>query len=183
MVMEHLEGLNILNDCRENTKLLRKLPEYLQSRWTRRVANENVYPSFSQFAFFVTKEADIVCNPVLCKSRPDNSEGKKRYTTEEHNKGKYFPHRALASQTVAQKVELLCEGCNRPNHTLERCWSFISKSSDEKRELILKKGICFSGLKKGHKLCIVQLNSFVESVNNNIQHACMKTWIFGSWLE
>ena len=134
MAMEHLEGLNILNDCRENTKLLRKLPEYLQSRWARRG-----YPSFSQFAFLVTNEADIVCNHVLCKLRPDNSEGKKRYKTEEHNKGKHFQHRGFASQTVAPKVELLCKCCNRPNHTLERCWSFNSKSSDEKRELILLK--------------------------------------------
>ena len=31
LAMEHLEGLNILNDCRENTKLQRKLSEYLQS--------------------------------------------------------------------------------------------------------------------------------------------------------
>ena len=64
------------------------------------------------------KEADIVCNHVLYNLRSDNSERKKRYTTD-NNKGKHFQHRALASQTVAQKVELLCEGCNRPNHTLE----------------------------------------------------------------
>ena len=120
-----------------------------------------------------------MCNPVLCKLRSDNSEGKKRYKTD-NNKGKHFQHRALASQTVAQKVELLCEGCNRPNHTLERCWNFSSKSSDEKRELIRTKGICFSCLKNVIYPGIVQLNLFVQSVNNNIQPACMKTYV-GIW--
>ena len=58
-----------------------KLPEYLQSRWVRIVANEKGYPSFSQFALFVTNEADIVCNPVLCTAKLVCSKCKHQHPT------------------------------------------------------------------------------------------------------
>ena len=87
----------------------------------------------------------IVCATLSCVCYDPIIQ--KRYKTDNDN-GKHFQHRTFASQTVAQKVELLCEGCNRPNHTLERCKNFNSKSSDEKREIILKNGICLSCLKR-----------------------------------
>ena len=60
MVMDHVKGLDILNDCRENKQLLEKLPDWLLQRWTRFVADhQGAYPPFERFADFITKEADI----------------------------------------------------------------------------------------------------------------------------
>ncbi|KAM3872149.1 dynein regulatory complex subunit 4-like [Diretmus argenteus] len=66
--MPHVKGLQILNDCEENQKMLVKLPEWITSRWNRHVTEKldqaKDYPSFKEFASFISKEARIACNPV-----------------------------------------------------------------------------------------------------------------------
>ena len=49
--MSQIEGLEVLNDCNENQKMLAKLPDWLSSRWNRKVMEEHSrrFPSFSQF--------------------------------------------------------------------------------------------------------------------------------------
>ncbi|XP_052388504.1 uncharacterized protein LOC127934956 [Carassius gibelio] len=79
--MPHIKGLQVLNDCEENQKILVKLPNWVTSRWNRYVTKQldqdKDYPSFSEFASFVSKEARIACNPVsslyalkICEEKP-----------------------------------------------------------------------------------------------------------------
>jgi hypothetical protein len=46
-----MDGLEIIYDCNENQKMLAKLPDWLSSRWNRKVMEEHSrrFPSFSQF--------------------------------------------------------------------------------------------------------------------------------------
>lgn len=64
----HVKGLEILSDCEENQRLLQKIPEWLATRWNRKVTvtlmEGNDFPSFKDFAEFVALEAEIACNPV-----------------------------------------------------------------------------------------------------------------------
>ncbi len=66
--MPHVKGLAILDDCEENHKLLKKLPDWITRRWSRvvteRLDESGEYPSFSCFTRFIQKEARIACNPV-----------------------------------------------------------------------------------------------------------------------
>lgn len=66
--MPHIKGLQVLNDCEENQKMLIKLPEWVTSRWNHYVTEQldkgMDYPSFHEFASFISKEARIACNPV-----------------------------------------------------------------------------------------------------------------------
>ena len=63
-----MKGLEILNDNRENHKLLKKLPDWVVSRWSRIASTsrkvDGVYISFKQFAEFINEEASIACDPV-----------------------------------------------------------------------------------------------------------------------
>nr|XP_046179278.1 uncharacterized protein LOC124010653 [Oncorhynchus gorbuscha] len=67
--MSQNKGLEVLNDCNENQKILAKLPDWLTSRWNRKVTaileETEIFPSFSQFVKFLTREAKIACNPTL----------------------------------------------------------------------------------------------------------------------
>ncbi len=49
--MSQIKGLEVLNDCNENQKILAKLPDWLTSRWNRTVMEEeeqsHKFPSFS----------------------------------------------------------------------------------------------------------------------------------------
>lgn len=66
--MPHVKGLAILNDCGENHKLLKKLPDWIVRKWSRIVVEEldksGEYPAFKHFTEFVLKEACIACNPI-----------------------------------------------------------------------------------------------------------------------
>ena len=63
------QGLEILNDNRENHKLLQKLPNWVVNSWSQTVSaswkSKGMYPSFRQFAEFITEEASITCDPVI----------------------------------------------------------------------------------------------------------------------
>ena len=66
--MEHVKGLQVLNDCEENKKLVKKLPEHVSERWNRIVTKKlkkmEDYPDFKEFALFLAEEAEVACNPV-----------------------------------------------------------------------------------------------------------------------
>ena len=70
--MNSVQGLYILNDYTENQKLLAKLPDWLISRWNRKVnahlKETKVYPDFKMFVSFISEEANLGCNPISCSA-------------------------------------------------------------------------------------------------------------------
>ena len=66
--MVSTQCLGVLNDERENHKMLKKFPEWLITRWGRIAANwreqHHTYPPVYEFAKFVEKEATIACDPI-----------------------------------------------------------------------------------------------------------------------
>ena len=152
MATEHISGLNILNDCRENRKMLTKLPKWLIRRWRRIVSKyTHSYPSFSEFCLFVNKEADIICNPILCSLQE---------TEDERIKPAKKIHVQRTFTTGSQEDRENCYLCKKYHHALEDCRVFKNKSFEERREFIITNGICFSCLKKGHisKQCLQRLS-------------------------
>lgn len=65
--MPHVKGLVILDNCKENQKLVSKLPDWAITRWSRIVAESldslTEYPTFKRFVAFVEKEARAACHP------------------------------------------------------------------------------------------------------------------------
>lgn len=58
--MPHIKGLQVLNDCEENQRMLAKLPNWVTNRYvTEQLDQDKDYPSFSEFDSFVSKEAHI----------------------------------------------------------------------------------------------------------------------------
>lgn len=68
IAMQSIGNLCVPNDDRENQKLLRKLPDWVVSRWGRLVAKykqeTSKLPLFEKFADFVSEEAKIACDSV-----------------------------------------------------------------------------------------------------------------------
>lgn len=64
--MPHVKGLDILNDCEENQKLIHKLPDWVASRWnglvTQSLNERQEFPTFEDFANFISTEDEIACN-------------------------------------------------------------------------------------------------------------------------
>ena len=158
--MVEMKGLEILNDNRENHKLLKKLPDWIVNRWSRIASTsrkvDGTYPSFKQFAEFISEEATIACDPVTSlgslRGVPER-EHKQRYTTA--NQKRNLATVTQSSDTQDNKC-LSCVLCKGNGHSLAECRTFRSKPVEEKQEFVRKNGLCFGCLQYGHmsKTCM-----------------------------
>lgn len=60
--------MTILDDCHKNQSILKKLPDWIITRWSRVVSDWidtlGSFPPFSEFCKFMWKEARIANNPI-----------------------------------------------------------------------------------------------------------------------
>ena len=158
IVMDQVKGLDILNDCRENKRLLEKLPDWLLQRWTRIVADHPAdYPAFERFADFIMKEADIACHPITSTLTGSH---RKQDVQERQNAGS----RTLASVTKENDLKF-CLLCKKTNHDLHSCILFKKNTPQERNTFLMKNGICFGCLTHGHKSKDCKRRSTCERCN------------------
>ena len=135
-----VKGLQILDDCRENRKILEKLPANLVERWSRHIYDYDEYPNFQTFVRFIVKEADILCNPItnLKLLKSDDMKGTQGFSF------------ACGSKDISDSSPTQCVYCGKRYHSIIDCHRFTRKSSNERTEFITKNGLCYGCLKKGH---------------------------------
>lgn len=143
-----IKDLEILNDCRENRKLLTRLTDWLIQRWGRLVEERKPrYPSFREFTRFVTKEADIACNPFTSfslsyspkqdtRNRQDRHYAKGRTLVNDTQKG--LQNSNTTPRTHDHTSDLFCQFCKRTKHDLKVCINFSQKTPIERREFFMK---------------------------------------------
>lgn len=152
----HVKGLSILDDCEENRKLLKKLPDWIVRKWSRIVVDEldksESYPNLTCFTEFLNKEVRIVCNPITSSffmnakdsdERPKKARALNTSTQEEDS--------TQDTQGVSNnKVKTPCTVCKDETHGIGRCPTFASKTMEDKRAFIHEHHLCFGCLRKGH---------------------------------
>ena len=129
-----VKSLSILNDCRENRKMLMKLPDDIVYRWSRRLHGDQDYPNFETFVHFISREADILCNPITNLNDFQNEQNTRT-------------HVALANGSAEI---VICLYCVKKYHSLHDCRIFMKKTAEERIEFLRKNELCFSCLKIGH---------------------------------
>ena len=162
-------SLQILNDDRENRKLLGKLPEFLINRWARIVSEwreEKIsFPPFWRFAEFIKKEAKIANDPVLGgHSKEESTKGNLR--TEPKQKvtvrGLKTDTKSLTppgqSQTQSSSSPIqssskdnACKTCNAKDHAIPACPKFLALTLEDRRATVSSLRLCFGCLRGGHR--------------------------------
>ncbi|XP_049331632.1 uncharacterized protein LOC125799291 [Astyanax mexicanus] len=147
--MPHLKTLEVLNDSCESQKILRKLPDWLVSRWNRKVqdfrqANPG-YPPFKMFVDFIAKEADLACDPISSVQALRSVECEKP----RHLKSQTVQAKTL-STNVARSSIPLCTFCKRTGHVLDKCRKFCEKTVEDRVKFVRAEKLCFGCLKTGH---------------------------------
>lgn len=134
----------MLNDDALNRSMCSKLSDWLVTRWAHEVHNvrqySGQYPAFTTFVYFLEKEADIACDPVLIL-KPGKSEKPETKGDKSH---------AVAKTLNTVQSGSKCQFCGRNNHTLDVCLKFRDKSFPEKQAFIGANGLCFGCFKTGH---------------------------------
>ncbi len=153
----HVKGLAILNDCEENHKLLKKLPEWIVRKWSRIVVEEldtsGSYPDLACFTKFLSKEARIACNPIasplLMNFRATDERSPKRAKALNTNiQTKSFAQEK--QETNGSKPKSPCSVCKSEAHNITKCPTFAAKSGEDKKAFICENRLCFGCLRKGH---------------------------------
>ena len=162
-VMGSIESLKILNDERENQKILLKLPDWVVARWGRQVVEWrrkfNTFPPFSEFVKFIQDEAEVSCDRVLsfrAKASSGFESGSSR--SQDRPQGNAtFGQKTLGARTLStntSEVENVVGIANCTNcageHDIESCKTFSAKTLEERYDLVWLKRLCFSCLGKGH---------------------------------
>lgn len=176
--MPHVKGLQVLNDCEENQKILVKLPDWVTSRWNRYVTEQldrgNDYPSFHEFASFISKESRIACNPVSSlhalrhsAEAPAREMKRSKANTFATNVKPPIPSSSTAKSDPGE-IKLGDAGkpkkwttptqnsnngqciCCSENHSIHKCKRLMDMSVEDKKKCILENKLCFACLRKGH---------------------------------
>lgn len=160
--MPHIKGLDILNDCEENQKLVQKLPEWAASRWNRKVTqfmkDRQEFPAFQDFVNFMSLEAEIACNPVtsLHALRLSDLPAEKHHLKERKNKSTVLHTQTLTEneKNVPSKTSLKppCTFCHDNKHRLHSCPEFKGTPLEEKRKYVRENKLCYGCLKPGHNV-------------------------------
>ena len=156
LAQETITGLQCLNDCRENRRMLAKLPDYLITKWNRVISDYNGYfPSFGVFAAFIRKEADIACNPITSLNAVRSFGTSRRIERNQcaYPEQSYGDNVSSSCSTTAQSHlnSAMCRYCLSSNHKLHKCANFIALTPDERRQFIYDKKLCFGCLQSGHQ--------------------------------
>lgn len=151
--MAHVPGLSILNDCKENQQMVKRLPEFLVQRWRRKVDSslneKGRYPAFAEFADFIGTEARILCNPVFGNYFEPKSMRQSRES--EAYKTKSLRANVFATTTGQDvKQERACLFCKEPSHSIYKCVDFQKLSLTERKKSVFEQRLCYGCLQKNH---------------------------------
>ena len=168
-------SLEILNDCKENQKILQKLPDWITSHWNRAVSaaleKTGCYPSFATFSSFLAKEAEIACNPISsqlalrtleteCSIREKKSNVRTLSTSTTKSSGPNVDslqdsspssdHQVTpAAATKSTRKSVFCHFC-KGEHSIHHCKTFLKEKIEDRKSFIIKNNLCFGCLRKGH---------------------------------
>lgn len=138
------DGSEIWADYEETQILLQKIPKWLASRWNQRVSealNRKDFTRFSDFAKFVSREAEMANNPVASIHAVHASDWSSDKRTIRGMKGKQATIYGAFSLTKGNSKQMQINGklprsstlCNSNHHHQPHNFSSMKRSPDVRR--------------------------------------------------
>ncbi|KAK0146795.1 hypothetical protein N1851_013915 [Merluccius polli] len=147
--MPHIKTLEVLNDCNESQKILLKLPDWLVSSWNRKVMESRLakarYPTFKELVDFLSKEADLACDPISSIQAVKRIEGERQ----RQPRGQTIQAKTLSTNTAQHNIPS-CDFCKRTGHILANCRKFCENTVQDRVKFVQTEKLCFGCLKTGH---------------------------------
>ena len=160
----------VLNDCHENQNILKKLPDWMITRWSRAVSDWTdscgSFPPFSEFCTFMSKEAKIASNPVAIQNvkperkidkRQDDIKTRRHVGAIEASVQEYQQPVIFSRNRENRSLQVsVSRGRKRPchlcsgNHHLDTCPNFLKKKLSDRTKYVKESKLCFGCLKPNH---------------------------------
>lgn len=162
--MHSIPELKILDDNRENRKMLQKVPEWVTRKWARHVTTYeqkySVFPKFTVFCQFLAKEADVACSPMMASLNTSSQKLEpKKSDKRTHVSLKTEQSRHSDEKQNTQNANLsheVCIFCNMNNHTTAQCGKVKALRFADLNTFMKSNHLCFACLKPeqhGYKNC------------------------------
>lgn len=164
--LKFLPGLGYLNYPTAIVPIVENLPGSIRSKWEKRVVHhaekhDDAYPGFKDFAAIIQEQARLKNHPnVLASTRLCRLKEKTRDPTPRppDTREPGMHSRVLKSTMEDGKFpkkntgeEKYCPFHQRKGHTLSECKAFEGETLEAKNECILRAGLCFRCLSRGHR--------------------------------
>ena len=115
------QNLAILDDRHENRHFVQKLPSWAVNRWGRIIVGRERsggYPTFADFADFVSEEADVACEPSVMALQDTTSTTKVQTT----------PPTKTVHRATAERKHPPCAKCSSEEHRTRECSELLPTS-------------------------------------------------------
>ena len=136
-MMGSLSSMNQLNSPKEIRDILKKLPYEYQRKFreiaTTKMENEERI-LFKDLTKFVARQVRILETPIFGELRKDTSNS---------NKKKSLNTKLESPNGKKQQ----CPCCKGRNHELDKCFFFLKKTYEDRRDFIKERKLCFGCLK------------------------------------
>jgi len=103
------------------------------------------YPSFKELVDFLSKEADLACDPISSIQAVKRIDGE----TQRQHRGQTIQAKTLSTNTAQHNIPL-CDFCKRTGHVLANCRKFCEKTVQDCVKFVQTEKLCFGCLKTGH---------------------------------
>ena len=166
--MTSISYMTFLNDPKENTLMLQKLPAQIAERWntitTKRINEpDGEFPSFEEFTNFIGEEAKKACNPsssytaIYGKSKEPLAHEKSfrkpmqrtvLMTKHDNNNNESMKSEKATKNKKVEKSQI-CVYC-KEKHNVDSCKEFMSLDVKKRNQFCVKNKVCTGCLKPGH---------------------------------
>ena len=141
--LTELNTVDVLDDPKENYKMLKLLPQWCVNKWADRIETyqeeyEDQYPPFEKFVKFVAGQAKRMNNPIIAQvvSKVSLVQSSQSSSTSSKSKASVSTSSSLDSKDSSC---LKCGG----SHPLQKCDKFAGLSYDDRILFVRKNYLCF----------------------------------------
>ena len=149
--LTELNTVDVLDDPKENYKMLKLLPQWCVNKWADRIETyqeeyEDQYPPFENFVKFVAAQAKRMNNPIIAQVVSKVSLVQSSQSSSTSSKSKA----SLSTSSNSNFKDSSCLKCGG-SHSLQKCDKFAGLSYDDRILFVRENYLCFGCLRSGHQ--------------------------------
>ena len=150
--LTELNTVDVLDDPKENYKMLKILPQWCVNKWADRIEtyqdeHEDEFPPFANFVKFVSSQAKRMNNPIIAQV---NSKGSFSQNSQQSSSTSSKSRASLSTSCSSDSKASSCRLCGG-SHSLQKCDKFIGMPYDDRHCFVRENYLCFGCLCSGHR--------------------------------
>ncbi|XP_071951906.1 uncharacterized protein [Antedon mediterranea] len=169
--MDDLKSMREMEHPKNLQTIVRKLPYYIQDRWSRKsleIRDKHNQITFANLVNFITQEVRVATDPVFGRQTKRDKVKPETKPDRKHTQSFAVDVKETAGR---RPISAHCNPCLfcKGDHTMEFCRALQKKTHSEKIAFLMSMGLCFKCLIPGHRSSDCKRKIVCETCNK--EHA------------